>query len=335
MLKVTKYKTIAQDEDKYLSFPDIIKSPVKEDRLFLIYREGNNHHPTWSKLVLQISNNNGKTWKILEEFYRDLEKDGYVWNCPRLSYIDNTLVITCDQKSGTRERTAMFKTVQLISKNEGRTFRQMPTGMPGMVPDTIIKFKDKLFCANHKVKSERNDLIQLVSWSRDNGMTWYDSNIMAHSPNKQFCEASVVNMGDYLISYLRDNSGHKRNVYTVRSEDGIYWSDPHKLPIFGQRVTALKDEDQKGHVVGAYRNTFIPCLYPSEHKLEVSAFEHSVDDNKIKLFKIDWEHPESQYHFGYTGMVRIAPNEYIITYYVKQNEPNPYIKLAFVKKTKI
>ena len=142
MLKVTKYKTIAQDPDKYLSFPDIIKSPRKNNRLFLIYREGDSHHPTWSKLILQISNNNGKTWKVLKEFYTDLEEDGCVWNCPRLSYIDNALVITCDQKSSTHERTAMFKTVQLISRDEGNMFRKVSVAMPGMVPDTIVKFKN-------------------------------------------------------------------------------------------------------------------------------------------------------------------------------------------------
>ena len=61
MLKITRYKTIDKDKDKYLSFPDIIKSPIKKDRLFLIHREGNSHHPTWSKLILQISNNNQNT----------------------------------------------------------------------------------------------------------------------------------------------------------------------------------------------------------------------------------------------------------------------------------
>ena len=335
MLKVTQRKTIAQDPDIYLSFPDIIKSPRKKDRLFLIYREGNNHHPTWSKLILQISDNNGKTWKILKEFYTDLEKDGCVWNCPRLSYVNNALVITCDQKSSTYERTAMFKIVQLISRDEGNIFRQVPVAMPGMVPDTIVEFKGKLFCANHKVKSSKNDLIQLISWSRDNGNTWYDTNIMAHARDKQYCEASVVNMDDYLIAYLRDNSGHKKNIYTVTSKDGVQWSKPHKLPVFGQRVTALKDEDQEGNVIGAFRNTYIPYLYPSEHVLDVSAFQHNTYRNVIDLYKIDWEYPENQYHFGYTGMVRISPNKYLIAYYIKQTEENPFIKLAFVEKTKI
>ena len=339
MLKVLKYKTIAKDKHTYLSFPDIIKSPVKKDRLFLIYREGDSHHPIWSKLILQMSSNNGETWDKVAEFSVSLEHHGCVWNCPRLSYIDNNLHIICDQKSSTQERTAMFKTVILVSMDEGISFHAKETPLPGMVPDKIISFKNKLFCANHKVKSSKNDLIQLVSWSRDNGKTWYDTNIMAHSLDKQFCEASVVSTGDRLISYLRDNSGHQRNIYTVTSEDGIHWSKPKKLPIFGQRVTALKDEDRDRYVIGAFRNTYIPNIYPFEYelespKLEVSAFEHNLDNDKIEVSKIDWEHPENQYHYGYTGIVRTAPNEYIIAYYIRQNRRNPYVKLAFVEKPK-
>ena len=121
----------------------------------------------------------------------------------------------------------------------------------------------------------------------------------------------------------------------MTSEDGIHWGDPYKLSIFGQRVTALKDEDRDFCVVGAYRNTYVPHLYPSEHKLEVSAFEHNLVNDKIEVSIIDWEHPENQYHFGYTGMVRTSPDEYIIAYYIKQNQRNPFIRLAFVKKTKI
>jgi len=334
MFKVDKKVTIDRDPHQYLSFPDIIKSPVTEGKMFLVYRAGDSHHPVWSKLVLWASNDNGGTWDPIGDIDSSAHVDGFVWNCPRLAYIDQDLYITCDLKSGTRERVATFKTTHVVSKNEGKSFKQYPTTMPGMVPDTIIKFKNRLFCANHKIKSPRNDLIQLVSWSRDNGKTWWDTNIVAHDERHQYCEASIANMGEYLIAYLRDNSGHKRHVYTVTSEDGIHWTKPQQLPIFGQRVTALKDEDRDGYVVGAYRNTNVPTGFSFNNKLEVTAFEHNIGNGKMKLSKIDWEHPENQYHFGYTGMVRTAPNKYIIAYYVKQKSINPYIKLAHVTKVK-
>ena len=54
-----------------------------------------------------------------------------------------------------------------------------------------IEFKRKLFCANHKIKSYNNSytgigLVQLVSWSRDRGKTWYDTNIMADSDDSYY-----------------------------------------------------------------------------------------------------------------------------------------------------
>lgn len=320
MFKLKKIITIDKDEEKYLSFPDIIKSVKNENRFFMVYRSGNGHHPTISKLILKKSEDQGRTWITQQEFVLTIEDDKYVWNCPRLSYIGDILYIICDAKNSTFERMAQFKTFFLTSTTEGEFFRIADTPFPGMVPDKIIPFQGKYFCANHKIKNNQNELIQLVSWSKD-GDIWYDTNIMAHSHQKQFCEASVVNMNDqYLIAYLRDNSGHKRNIYTVRSTNGIEWTKPVKLNIFGQRVTALKYND--GRVVGAFRNT---------DNINVSLFNHNVKTNRIKFINIDQERKFNQYNYGYTGLADNG-NEYLLPYYIKKNADNPYIKLAFVKK---
>jgi hypothetical protein len=320
MFKLKKTITIDKDSDFYLSFPDIVKNPKDPNTFFMVYRSGNGHHPTYSSLVLKKSTDNGRTWETIQEVELNLEKHGRVWNCPRLSYIGNILYIVCDTKSGTYERSAQFKTVFIMSDDDGKTIRILETPLPGMVPDKIIKFQDKYFCANHKIKNEQNELIQLVSWSKD-GRVWYDTNVMAHSYTHQFCEASVVNMNDeYLIAYLRDNSGHKRNVYTVRSINGIVWTKPVKLSIFGQRVTALKHSDDR--VVGAFRNT---------NNINVSLFNHDVKKNRIKFINIDEESRHNQYNYGYTGLEDNG-DEYLLPYYIKKNADNPYIKLAFIKK---
>ena len=332
MFKVKKTKIIAEDPDLYISFPDIIQSEVNSNTFFIVYRVGNNHHPTWSDLIVKRSRNNGKTWRTIQEIRLTLEFDQMVWNCPRFSYIGKNLYIICDAKNGTSERQAQFESFFLISKNEGKSWDIKKAPLPGMVPDKFIPFKDKIFCANHKIKSEKNDLIQLISWSRDKKL-WYDTNIMAHSLTQQFCEASVVNMGDFLITYLRDNSGHCKPIYTTTSKNGIDWNIPKKLSIYGQRVTALKD--RKNIVVGAYRNTArlnIEDNYITPNR-SVSVFEHNLKTNKIKVSDIDWEYPSNQYHFGYTGMVKLNDNSYMVVYYIKQDSNNPFIKLAFVEKS--
>ncbi len=325
MLKVKKIITIDQDSEYYLSFPDIIRSKKDLNIFFMVYRSGNSHHPTTSKLVLKKSTNKGRDWKTQQEFILNMEDHKYVWNCPRLSYIGDILYIVCDAKSSTFERQAHFKTMFLTSTTEGDFFRMTDTPFPGMVPDKIIPFQGKYFCANHKVKNTRNELIQLISWSRD-GKLWYDTNIMAHDDTCQFCEASVVNIDDqYLIAYLRDNGGHKKNIYTVTSKNGIEWTEPYKLEIFGQRVTALKHpiENYATQVIGAFRNT---------DNINVSLFVHSLKYNKImNIINIDKEYGRNQYNYGYTGLAE-NDKEYLLSYYIQKEEDNPYINLAFISK---
>ena len=320
MLKLKNIITIDQDADRYLSFPDIVKSPKEKNTFFLAYRSGNGHHPTISSLILKKSINGGRTWKTIQEVNLNLEKHGRVWNCPRLSYIGDVLYIICDTKSSTYERQAQFKTVFLVSTDDGVTIKILDTPIPGMVPDKIIPFQGKYFCANHKIKNQKNELIQLMSWSRD-GVVWYDTNIMAHSYTKQFCEASVVNMNDeYLIAYLRDNSGHKKNVYSVKSMDGVSWSKPQKHKIFGQRVTALKHSEHE--IVGAFRNT---------DTIKVSLFIHNLKKDQMKVISVDREKMINQYNYGYTGLEDNG-KEYLMPYYIKKDTDNPYINLAFIKK---
>ncbi len=318
MLKLKKTITVDKDSEHYLSFPDIIRSIKNPNTFFMVYRYGNGHHPTFSSLILKKSEDKGRSWKTIQEAELNIEDDGYVWNCPRLSYLKDSLYIVCDAKSGTYERRACFKTFFLILKPDGLEILETP--IPGMVPDKIIPFQGQYFCANHKIKDTNNKLIQLMSWSRD-GKLWYDTNIMAHSYKHQFCEGSVVNMNDkYLITYLRDNSGHKRNIYTVKSTNGKDWSDPKALPIYGQRVTALKYSDNR--IVGAFRNT---------DNINVSLFDHDLETNKIKVLDIDREYKYNQYNYGYTGLAD-ADGEYLMAYYVKKTADNPYIKLAFIRK---
>jgi len=283
MFKVKNSVIVAKDNESYLSFPDIIQSKDNPNQFFLIYRSGNAHHPTWSYLHLMVSKNRGRTWKEIKSFPLSLERDGKVWNCPRFSYLDNNTLpsIVCDTKDGVIERKAKFETFIIKPKYKYKFFHKYLTNIPGMLPDRVIKFKDKLFCANHKIKSIKNDLVQLVTWSRDNGATWFDTNIIAHDLEHQYCEASIVNMGEFLVAYLRDNSKHKRPIYYVSSRDGISWSNPVELPLFGQRVTANREGK---NVIGAYRQT---------DSCQVSIFNHDLDSGEIiDNSPIDWEYPK-------------------------------------------
>ncbi len=329
MFELLNTKVVAKKKNEYCSFPDILQSKKDSNKLFLVYREGTAHHPEKSTLVLMKSMDKGKTWRETHRFPLSLKKDGMVWNCPRLSYMHNgyeeSLNIICDTKDGTIERIARFRTFLLRSFNDGGIFHLYKTPLIGMVPDKIIPFKDKLFLGNHKIKSSKNDLVQLVNWSKD-GDLWYDCSIVANAQDKQYCEGSFVNVDDkYLVSYLRDNTWHFKSVYYTKSEDGINWSYPEALgSIMGQRVTAIRDDNM---IIGAYRNTKEIC---------VSLFYHPIGkEREVKRFDIESESRENLYHFGYTGIIKISEDTFIVAYYIKNNEKSPFIKIAFVKKINI
>ena len=97
---------------------------------------------------------------------------------------------------------------------------------------------------------------------------------------------------------------------------------PERLSIYGQRVTAIREEDK---IIGTYRNT---------ENCKVSIFEHNLISNQIKSYDIDWEYPKNQYHFGYTGIAKVEKDKYLVIYYVKQDAENPFIKLAFIEREK-
>jgi len=296
----------------------------------MTYREGISHHPTSSSLILLESKDAGETWEEVQRFELNLEDDGKVWNCPRLSYVnsdkksDPLLNIICDAKSGTREAISRFSTYRFTSY-DGENFHRTSLPFTGMVPDKMVKFQDKYFCANHKIKSRDNKLIQLVNWDKKIGEdVWYDCNIVANDPKQQYCEASLVNVDDkYLVAYLRDNSGHVRPVYYTKSKDGLKWDKPNRLKgIFGQRVTAIRDDDM---IIGAYRNT---------EDIRLSLFYHPVGkERKVKIFDIDQESRYNLYHFGYTGITKTSPNAYIVSYYIKNKAKNPFIKIAFLERS--
>jgi len=318
MFSKSRSKTVDKQKGKYISFPDVIQSQEDPDTYFLVYREGDRHHPSWSNLVLQKSTNRGSTWKVKKRFRSNFSSEGRVWNCPRFAYINNELVIICDTKTSTREATCEWKTYIMEDLDSMYSSKRL-IAFPGMLPDRVVPFKGNLFCANHRHMIHNGRwLIQLINWSRDNGRTWYDSNILAVGEDQKFCEASVVNIEDkYLLAYLRDNSGHIKNIYTTTSKDGVKWTKPKPLKkIWGQRPTAN------------YVDGKVYCAYRDTNTCGIGIFEHDLDSNETRSFVVDKEYRDNQYHCGYTGLAPMGNGEFLVAYYIKKTSYSPHIKTA-------
>lgn len=321
MFKIKYIKIVAQDKNKYLSFPDIIADKDDKNTFYLTYREADRHHPSISKLIVKKSTNQGNNWKKIYEHGLNMYSDKWVWNCPRLSYLpDGKLYIFCDMKNNLSEKRAEFQILKIDIKEGISTWV-----MTGMVPDHIIKYNGDLFCANHKLSDDKNSIYQLVNRSKDQGNTWDDRNILARDPNHDFCEASVINhQNKHLIAYLRDNRvkfGTCNNpIQKYISVDGYSWKYKQTLPINGHRVTAIID---KNKVFASFRNT-------ENHSLSV--FSEILDDQGgskvIDVKDIEEEKVENMYHFGYSGLVKCNEDSFLLTYYIQQEKPNPVIKVC-------
>ena len=329
-LKIQDYQIIAEDEKKYLSFPDIIQSVYNSDKFFIVYREADYHHPTYSSLHFLKSTDKGLTWKCSKKWKLSMKENGYVWNCPRLCYLpDGSLNIVCDTKSSRDERTAEFKIFILKSFNDGTTFEKVcKTEMRGMVPDKIISFKKNLFCANHVVDLENETLTQLVNGSRDGGKTWYDCHIVARNKQYRFCEASVINFKNkYLLAYLRDNRYDlsaegkmiPRFIQKFASKDGIHWRPWGSFHIYGHRITCLYEDNR---LFASLRNTKHIGI-----TLVTAELDDIAQEKKKSFIQIEDESYDNLFHCGYTGLVK-NENELMVVYYIKKDKPNPFIKLC-------
>ena len=160
MFYAKNFKVVVQD-NLYLSFPDIIQGKVDKNEFFIVYRSADQHLPSLSTIHLIHSKNSGVSWKKIYSKTLTLKDDGKAWNCPRLSYFpDGSLNIICDTKTNIRETTSKLNISIIKSYDNGKTWKEpFKTEIDGMVPDRVIKFKDKLFCANHQIKNLKNKFI--------------------------------------------------------------------------------------------------------------------------------------------------------------------------------
>lgn len=337
---IKSIKTIAQDRQKYLSFPDIIMDKDNPNTFYVVYRKGDSHHPTKSSLVIKKSLNQGDTWLKLQEIHLNMDPHNWVWNCPRLSYLPNgKLVIICDAKNNINEKHSDFMVLMLDINATNRII----TEMKGMVPDKIISYNGDLFCANHKISKDKQSIYQLVNRSKDNGYTWDDCNIIARHPDYDFCEASLVNyQNKYLLAYIRDNKlvrvdeTNDAKTYVSRtflacnnpiqkyiSFDGYLWNPVGELSCKGHRVTAIIDKDR---VFGSFRNT---------ETCRLSVFTEIIDNkgysSTIDIQNIEEEQVKNMYNFGYSGLVKYNEDSFMLVYYIQQDEPMPVIRICKFK----
>ena len=336
MFLLESISVLAEQENKYLSFPDIVASNKDKNKYFAVYRSGNEHHPSASALHILLSNDCCKTWAETDKLELDISTNGYVWNCPRLCVFNNDIHLVVDAKSSQSEGSAKFVVVQSLVSEKGKIIFPKIMFHQGMVPDKVVKFKDRLFCANHFTLLDKITLsdgeinnklktryVQAINWS-DNGLTWYNRSVIQQENKNLFCEASIVNCADkFLLAFVRNNKSRMEHIARFRSYNGINWERIEDIQYFGHRMVAFCD---KKEIFGVFRDTkkLGLALYHSKLELNINEEFHR------EVFYVEMEKQENLYNFGYAGLVRLNKDLFYVVYYIQQDRKNPVIKGAFV-----
>lgn len=325
-ISVTEPIRLAYNPEVYSSFPDIVR--CTDDSYLVVYREGDQHHPTASKLVF-LRSKDGIVWEREDFASAAIAEHGYVFNCPRFSKIGNTIYLCCDTKSSTKEAEAKWQILMWIS-TDGRVFIPVDTGISGMVPDKILKIKNKMIMGYHYIEpisnSNNKRLVQMMATSFDGGIIWRDRTTIAVDDKHNFCEGSIVALDEKnLVCYMRNNkSALLKAHYCFSTDCGHTWNKPQQMACMGHRINASikKKEPYSGLIVGTFRNTI---------NRSVSLFVQNFQRDKFQILTIDTESNDSLWDYGYTGWVENSDGSLMVVYYIKRNKPNPEICLVNVE----
>lgn len=249
---------IAQDEERYLSFPDVVLTST--GALLAVYRDADIHYPAdtpTTELVLIESHDQGDSWKNSREFPvypKHRPQQDFAWHCPRLQRMsDGRIAFLCDITQPPGFLPEIFIS---FSEDDGKTWSTpVDTGARGIMPDRLLELsKTEWVFAYHWKDYDVGTLAEYLYATEDAGESWQFRSKVGADARYSLCEASLIQLPDSrLVAYLRENSFLHMPTYVCYSEDkGHTWSEPQPHPTSGHRPSAGVLDD--GSVLLTYRN---------------------------------------------------------------------------------
>jgi len=312
------------------------------NHLFIVYRESDrhmSHHFTRICLIQWTDDLHEIAHMIVAESYYPKRL-----NCPRLSVINDTLWLICDeidvqQGEDNEEHTRVF----LWKSSNGHDWsRPIDTQIHGIVPDRICPTKNGFLIATHTRQPQDNStgfLVQNVWHAPDLEGAW-QKYPLCHKKGHNFCEASICQLlnGSFL-ALMRENSAKGLPAFACHSRNGIKWSAPRPTKMFGchRPVTGLL---KSGNLLTTYReashafirglwakNTFACLTKPTVKSPGTERQKNKnnrVDFSLSIILPLDHDiNPHSD--SGYTGWVQLPDDSIFIVNYITNTARFPYI----------
>ncbi|UCH33762.1 MAG: exo-alpha-sialidase [Armatimonadota bacterium] len=317
--------SIADDPAVYQAFPDVVLTA--SGKLLLVYRESDAHVPTWTRIMLTESADEGATWSTPREHHRlSQQEHGWTWNCPRLAQLsDGRIALICDRRDQVKERLCKWENVIWWSEDEGRAWPEpQNTGCRGYVPDRILELDDGalLLGLQHYDQSSQR-LIQRVFRSTDRGATWGEPAVVASHPDYNLCEGSIMQLpSGELLCFMRENSGKGYPTFLSRSSDrGQTWSPIEPTDMIGHRPVAGLLPD--GRILVTYRDvggSWSFCAWLGD------------ETGRGRILRIEEDASRRAGDYGYSGWVRLPDGRIFIAYHLRGDAPTSRVRGCYLSE---
>lgn len=343
---------VNRDDSIWQGHPDVA---LFQDTLFVVYRESD-HHMAQNYTRISVVQKNKK-----QRFSKPqvIAKSKNRFNCPRLTVIDDTLWLICDEVV-IGNKTKFFKhendenktKIFLWKTSDGAEWEgPIETNMKGIVPDRICATDDGFMVATHtkmyygkessneKVRKIQKDyagfLAQNIWHSNDLTGEW-TKYPLCHNEGYNLCEASVCRLldGTYL-ALMRENSGLGLPAFACFSRDGISWSNPIETRMFGCH-RPVTGQLRSGNLLTTYREasaSFLPGLW-AKNTFACLTFKDSIQQDFLKSIILPLDHDNNRRSdSGYTGWAQLHDDSIFIVNYTTKDAPKPYIRWYMIQES--
>jgi hypothetical protein len=342
--------TVVQDEDFYLSFPDV--ALARDGHLVLVYRQADAHVAGESQLCLLHSDDGGASWgrRLDLDEPLSIDRDGGVWNCPRIvCQRDGGLTVICDasfvpagRDSATGESERRFRTYIWRSFDGGRTWSaRRSTPIQGLVPDRLLELSDDtwLIASHHESLRYFDTFRQIVTLTGVAGENWNLTVPIAEVRGLRFCEGSICHQpSGALVCFMRENSLRNIPVHRCYSSDGgLHWSLPHPCRFIGHRPVA--GVLRSGRTLVTYRDATVadptsaprlPC-----HAATMAWVGDPFDEASGAVLTLERDQSAVLGDYGYSGWVQLRDDTIFCAYHHRGAARRSYIRGAWFREEEV
>ncbi len=324
--------TISRDDTIYEAFPDVALTPA--GKLICVFAECTHHADrSYTRLMLADSLDRGRTWSPKRPLTEGTKGMPY-WNCARITQLrDGRLAVVADlinEATESRGENYLF-----FSSDDGATWTD-PVWTPaaGIVPDKLLELESGRWILSCHIKNPDNEFLAQRLWASDDlGTTWSDPIIVARQDGLNLCEVSILEIGDTLVAFHRENSGQGWDCYkTLSSDQGESWGNPIRFPIPAchrpvsgflndGRILITHRFMQGGNGwVGWWTQNLFAALTDRE-----SALAPTREGAHTRIMPVDFDR-SAESDTAYSGWVQFEDGEIYVVNYILDDAPKGQIR---------